>query len=299
MRKKEVPVLYFYGLHLGVLALAAALTLQLTGTSVSLGKLLFPGPDVVTIAHRGASAYAPENTLAAFRTGIRMNADYLEMDLQMTSDGEIVIMHDETVNRTTDGRGRVKNMTLAQIKALDAGSWFNEQNPMYAHPDFEGEQVPTLREVFEAFGDDVRYMLETKEPADYPGMEEKILELVEEFRLEREVAVQSFSKASLKKIHAMNDEIDLFQLIWYNRQAHITDNALKEIQSYAAGIGPNFNRMGAGYVQKVKEAGLLVFPYTVNYQVNMAKAMSLGVDGVHTNYPDRFHEVIEQYLDGE
>ncbi|MBO9600624.1 MAG: glycerophosphodiester phosphodiesterase, partial [Cohnella sp.] len=134
---------------------------------------------ILTIGHRGASGYAPENTLSSFRLAVQMNADYLEIDLQLTKDGEIVIMHDSSVNRTTNGNGEIRHMTLADIRALDAGSWFNAQHPMYARAEYAGEKVPTLRELFETFGNRTNYLLETKSPADNPGLEKKLWVLVE------------------------------------------------------------------------------------------------------------------------
>lgn len=106
---------------------------------------------MLDIAHRGASGYAPEHTLTSYKMGDRMHGDYIEIDLQMTKDGKLIAMHDETVDRTTDGTGKVKDFTLEQIKQLDAGSWFNEKYPQYANPRYEGLQVPTLEEIFKTF----------------------------------------------------------------------------------------------------------------------------------------------------
>lgn len=247
---------------------------------------------VKTIAHRGASGYAPENTLAAFQLAVLMNADYLEIDLQLTKDGEIVVMHDSTVNRTTDGRGDIGQMTLAEIQTLDAGSWFNELNPAYAREEYKGEKVPTLREVFEKFGDRTRYLLETKSPDNNPGLEEKMLALVREFGLTDQVAIHSFSRKSLKKMRRLAPNVKLFQLIWYNHPSTITREKLNEIKKYANGIGVNYNQINEDYVRKVKEAGLLLIPYTVNDQQLMVRAVQSGVDGVHTDFPDRFREVL-------
>ncbi|MFP4978536.1 glycerophosphodiester phosphodiesterase [Paenibacillus sp. CN-4] len=293
MAKKEVSALYFYTLHALIGGLILALSLQIAGGGLSLAGLFNSGPEIAAVGHRGASAYAPENTLASFRLAQRMGANYLEMDLQLTRDGEIVLMHDETVNRTTNGRGRVNRMTLEQLKKLDAGAWFNKKHPMYAREEYAGEKVPTLREVFEEFGDEVHYMLETKEPAASPGLEARLVELAKEYRLEDRVAVQSFSKDSLRTIHTLSDKIPLFLLIWHNNQANISDRELAEFARYGTGIASNFQRLNREYVEKVKSAGLLVYAYTVNYQVNMAKAVGWGVDGVHTDYPDRLTEVIE------
>ncbi|WP_042161718.1 glycerophosphodiester phosphodiesterase [Paenibacillus gorillae] len=294
MRKKQVPSLYFYGLHvLLVLALIAAV-FSFIGKPLSIQSWFSNQIQVATVAHRGASGYAPEHTLSGYRMGIRSGADYIEIDLQMTKDGELIAMHDETVNRTTNGKGKVTSMNLSDIKELDAGSWFNELHPMYAREEFANEKVPTLREIFETFGSETNYMLETKAPETNPGLEEKMIALIDEFRLADHVVVQSFSKSSLRKIHKLNADIDLFQLMWYNTPAFISSSALQDISSYASGIGLNFQQINPSYIQKVKGAGLLVYAYTVNYQINMEKAVNWGVDGVHTDYPDRFNEVLQQ-----
>jgi len=292
---------YFYATHLMLLAALAGVVLLLADR-----RLVLPGwagaepaARIVTVAHRGASGYAPECTLSAYRLGVKMNADYIELDLQLTRDGELVVLHDRTVDRTTNGTGLVSELTLAQIKALDAGSWFNEKHPMYARLEYVNEKVPTLREVFETFGKDTRYMLETKEPDDHPGLEEKMWALVEEFDLRSRIAVQSFSKDSLLRIRSWDKDVPLFQLLWYNRPARISQTRLDEIAGYADGIGANFLRIDESYARKVKSSGLLFYPYTVNYQVNMENAAKWGVDGVHTDFPDRFMEVLEEMHDAE
>ncbi len=107
---------------------------------------------IKNIAHRGASAYAPEHTIAAYKLGQQLRGDYIEIDLQMTKDGHLVAMHDETVNRTTNGTGLVKEHTLEEIKQLNAGSFFNEKHPSLAKKEFEDAKVPTLEEIIETFG---------------------------------------------------------------------------------------------------------------------------------------------------
>lgn len=252
-------------------------------------------PTLAAVGHRGASGYAPESTMAAYQLAVRMNVDYIELDLQMTRDGHIVIMHDETVDRTTDGHGAIKGMTLAKLKSLDAGSWFNSAHPEYARPEYAGERVPTLREIFQEFGEETMYLLETKSPADYPGLEEKAWSLIKEFKLQHRVAFQSFSKKSLQKLRKRSPNVLLFQLIWYNHPSTITRSKINDIKRYANGIGANFGNVNEEYARKVKEAGLLFYPYTINYESNMDVALQWGVDGIHTDYPDRFKALIEQY----
>lgn len=247
---------------------------------------------LLTIAHRGASGYAPENTLSAFRLAVQLQADYIELDLQLTKDGEIVILHDRSVNRTTNGKGEIRQLTLADVKALDAGSWFNAEYPMYARVEYAGEKVPTLREVFETFGNRTSYLLETKTSADNPGLEEKMWALVEQYGLADRVAVQSFSRKSLKKMRKLAPGIKRYQLIWYQHPSTITRGKLREIKKYANGIGVTYNKINEDYVRKAKDEGLSVIPYTINYQTHMDLVARWGVDGIYTDYPDRLRELL-------
>lgn len=295
MKRTDKPRIRQRALHSLKLMLVAA---TLAGGAGGQLPAAYSAPaiaSVATIAHRGASGYAPESTMAAYRLGVRMNVDYIELDLQLTRDGHIVIMHDETVDRTTDGRGAINEKTLSELKTLDAGSWFNDEYPAYARAEYEGERVPTLREVFEAFGNGTKYLLETKSPRDNPGLEEKTWALVEAYGLQDRVAVQSFSRKSLKKIRKLSRDVMLFQLLWYNHPSTISHDKINDIKRYANGIGVNFGKINEAYVRKVKEAGLSLYPYTVNNPRNMDKAARWGVDGIHTDFPDRFHAVAEEF----
>ncbi|WP_078414824.1 glycerophosphodiester phosphodiesterase [Priestia abyssalis] len=264
-------------------------------------ELSSPEMKIITAAHRGASGYAPEHTLLSYEMGEKMKGDYIEVDLQMTKDGELIAMHDETVDRTTNGTGLVKDMTLEQIKELDAGSWFNEKYPQYAKPEYAGLHVPTLEEVFEKFGRGAKYYIETKSPEVYPGMEEKLLELLEKYKLTGEngrsshVLIQSFSPESLKKIHEMDPNLPLVQLLWYETPGFITDTELEQIKKYAIGVGPNFAKINEAYVRNVRKHNLLIHPYTINEKEDMRKALEWGVTGLFTNFPDRFNEVVKEF----
>ncbi|WP_078551846.1 glycerophosphodiester phosphodiesterase [Bacillus alkalicellulosilyticus] len=249
--------------------------------------------EFLNIAHRGASGYAPENTIPAFELAVNMGAKFIELDLQMTKDGHIVVMHDNKVNRTTNGKGYVRNKTLSELKQLDAGSWFNQSNSSLAKVEYIGIEVPTLEEVFEALGKKTKYYIETKSPEEYPGMEEKLLSLLDKFDLTNgHVVIQSFSKKSLRNIHALEPSIPLIQLVSQPNLAIQADRELKAIRRYAVGVGPNFKRMNSYYVKKAKANGLLVHPYTVNSERDISKALKWNVDGIFSNYPDRVQEII-------
>jgi glycerophosphoryl diester phosphodiesterase len=150
------------------------------------------------IAHRGGRAYAPENTLAAFRNIIAEGVGWLEFDVQMTKDGALVVIHDETVDRTTDGTGAVRDLTLEQIRSFDAG---------------EGEKVPTFEEVVDlAKASGVKIMPETKSAHLYPGLEEKMLQALEQAAYLDQTVIQSFESDSLETLHRLNPQADLCAL---------------------------------------------------------------------------------------
>ncbi|MCM3732925.1 glycerophosphodiester phosphodiesterase [Fictibacillus nanhaiensis] len=248
--------------------------------------------DILNVAHRGASGHAPEHTLTSYKMGEKMHGDYIEVDLQMTKDGELIAMHDETLDRTTNGTGLVKDYTLKEIKDLDAGSWFNEKYPEKANPEYNGLKVPTLEEVFQTFGKNANYYIETKSPAVYPGMEEKLSELVDKYRINKDMLlVQSFSSESLLKMSKIDPSIKLVQLMWYTSPAAISDAEIQAIKQYAVGIGPNSGMIDKEYVQKTVQNGLEIHPYTVNEKEEMQKLIEWGVTGIFTNFPDLLHEV--------
>jgi glycerophosphoryl diester phosphodiesterase len=248
--------------------------------------------DIVNVSHRGASGHAPEHTFVSYELGEKMHGDYIEVDLQMTKDGHLIAMHDVTVDRTTNGTGLVKEMTLAEIRELDAGSWFNEQYPQYAKPEYTGLEIPTLEEVFQKFGKNRSYYIETKSPEVYPGMEKELLRLVNQYNINKDkLLVQSFSAASLKTMHELDSSVKLVQLLSYRSNAMISDEEIEEVKTYATALGPNHAYLNQEYVQKVTANGLELHPYTVNDKVRMQQLIEWGVTGMFTNFPNLLHEV--------
>lgn len=240
---------------------------------------------MIVIGHRGASGYAPEHTFASYQRALEIGVDYIEQDLQMTRDGVLVVMHDPTLDRTTDGRGPVIERTLAEVKRCDAGSWFGAA--------FAGQRVPTLRELFERYRDTVNYYIETKNPEDAPGMEEKLLELMDAFGLREtavskwQVLIQSFSRASLEKIRSFDDRLPLIQLIEKEHDSAAIRELLPDIAEYAAGIGPSRLSVDRELVDAVHAHRLVIHPYTVNDPADIRRMTELGVDGLFTDFPDR------------
>ncbi|WP_318245615.1 glycerophosphodiester phosphodiesterase [Halobacillus yeomjeoni] len=271
----------------------------------------------LVIGHRGVSGLAPEHTIPAYDRVKEEKGDYIEVDIQMTKDGKLVALHDTTLDRTTNGTGEVRDHTLEEIKQLDAGSWFNEAYPEKADESYEGLEVPTLEEVFQRYGKDTKYYIETKSPDVYPGMEEKLLELLEKYNLDganersSKVIIQSFSQESLLKVHEMDPDLPLVQLLWYEpgengkyeeysgvtpSPSDVTSEDLEEIDRYAVGIGMNYRYDGElfydeDFIEEARELDLLVHPYTVNSKSDMDLLLDWGVTGMFTNYAGKLHDV--------
>jgi glycerophosphoryl diester phosphodiesterase len=250
---------------------------------------------VISTAHRGASAYAPENTLAAFRLGIDQKADWIESDVQRSKDGELVLMHDATLSRTTDveelfpdrSPWRVADFTLAEIKRLDAGSWKG--------PEFAGEPVPTLAEMVELVrGSRSGILMEIKVPELYPGIEADVAEVFDSFpgyvdsavAAER-LAVQSFNWASMRTYANVQPEVPVGLL------GTPTVEQLPTL-TWADQINPNFRTYDAAYVDRVHELGMEVHTWTIDAPADMHDVLDRGVDGVITNKPDVLIDVLAE-----
>ncbi|MFU0762149.1 glycerophosphodiester phosphodiesterase [Staphylococcus pasteuri] len=253
----------------------------------------------VTIAHRGASGYAPEHTFNSYdKSHKEIGASYIEIDLQRTKDGQLIAMHDDSVDRTTNGHGKVKNLNLSQIKQLDAGSWFNKANPKLAKSEYINAKVPTLDEILTRYGNKANYYIETKSPDVYSGMESQLLQTLKQHGLlsktslkNGHVMIQSFSEESLTKIHKSNQNVPLVRLIKKHQLQHLTDKDLKHIKSYATVISPEFSDLTRFNTSHIKDLGFLIHPFTVNETADMKRLNSYGIDGVFTNYPDKYKKV--------
>jgi glycerophosphoryl diester phosphodiesterase len=259
---------------------------------------------MLVIGHRGASGHAPEHTLASYDMALALGADYLEQDLQVTRDGVLVVLHDETLERTTGGRvrGRAMDYTAAELGACDAGSWFNDAHPELARADFVGQRIPTLEQVLERYRDRASFYIETKHPETAPGMERALLELLDRFGLrhaaarEWRVVIQSFSEASLRLLHELDPSLPLVRLM----EAGATSapqpgfdatsslkSSLDAVAEYAVGIGPHWRDVDESLMAAASAACLDVHPYTVNDAAQMRRLARLGVHGMFTDVPDR------------
>ena len=233
-------------------------------------------------AHRGASGYAPENTLDAFRKAVEMGADGIELDVQMTKDSELVVIHDETIDRTSDGKGWVKDYTLEELRAFN----YNRTKPEYKHAD-----IPTMREVFELLKPTGLFInIEIKTGVVfYEKIEEKILALTKEMGMEDRVCYSSFNHYTVTRIHELKPDAEVGFLY--------ADGPI-DMPSYGVKHGVNalhpalYNLQYDGFVKECKEKGLKLNVWTVNERPYMEMCCQYGVDAIITNYPDIAKEVV-------
>lgn len=226
-------------------------------------------------AHRGASQEAPENTLPAFERAVEQGADGVEFDVQLTADGEVVVIHDETVDRTTDGSGPVVGSSLRALRQLDASG---------GRPGFVGVQIPTLSEVLDLLAPTtVTVNIELKNSVEaYPGMEEKVLEALETRAMGDRVVLSSFSQDSLRHLQRLGTTIE--RAMVYSSPLLRPWRRADELG--AGALHPSVRLVwSAGFVRGVRSAGLALRPWVVNDPDQLAKLSLWGVDAVFTDVP--------------
>ncbi|MDQ4144642.1 MAG: glycerophosphodiester phosphodiesterase [Actinomycetota bacterium] len=250
------------------------------------------------MAHRGASAYAPENTIEAYDLAIALGATTIELDVHETLDGVLVVTHDDTIDRTLRGplsaAKKVSSYTWAELSALDAGTWFNETHPERARPEYEGARVVRLIDVFERYGSEVSYFIELKHPPCSMGMEDEIVEHVRRLELSSfsrsKVFVGAFSQKCLHKINDLDPGIGLVQLFHSYATSSAIRAYLAALPGYCTGIGPCKTAVEERLVAAARRRGLGVFVWTVNDPHEMADMIELGVEGILTDFPDLLDE---------
>ena len=260
----------------------------------------------LNIAHRGASGLAPEHTFAAWDLALAAGADYIEQDVQLTRDNVLVVLHDDTLDRTARGpadncTGSVRSKTYDQLRSCDVGVWFNERYPERARAEFVGLRIPTLAQVFERYGTEVDYYIETKSPHLAGGLAEReLLRLLDVYGLrdpaatDGKVLIQSFSPASLQLIAALDPSLPLVQLLLATPPAAAREAVFDAIDDYALGVGPGAAGVDAAFVAAAHDRCLAVHPYTVDDPVRLAELIDAGVDGVFTNRPDVLDALLER-----
>lgn len=265
----------------------------LVGTGMALSLLLSPfsqsfaeqptvgeRKQVSNVAHRGATAYTPENTIAAFDLAVDMKADYIEIDVQRSKDGELVLIHDTTVDRTTDGTGKVGDLTLEQLRSLDAGSWKGEQ--------FAGEPIPTFEEILDHYHGKIGILIELKAPELYPGIEEQVAAALIERNLHKpqneKIIIQSFNFESIKKMDQLLPKVPIGVLT--SNRADTTLQALQEFSTYADWFNPSYGIVTEELVNQVHSLGMQIGSWTVRSQEAADFLFEMGVDAIISDYPD-------------
>ncbi|MCA0757911.1 glycerophosphodiester phosphodiesterase [Paenibacillus sp. N4] len=276
------------------------------------------------IAHRGASGHAPENTMAAFELAERMEADFIELDVRLSKDGELVVIHDKTVDRITGHTGDVGDYTLEELQGMDSGSYYGQA--------FAEQKLLSLEDVLTRFYGRIGLLIEVKDPQLYPGIEEKLaealrrhelLQMIEELgygaglggaagapaglfgapagvqeellarelfmpresRFRAGVIIQSFNFASMYRVHRLLPDIPVGVLVHADRHP-LSDETLAELASFADYINCSYDLLDAALVRRIHEQGGKVMAWTIRKKRDMARMKRLGTDGIITDYPD-------------
>ncbi len=226
-------------------------------------------------AHRGGRDWAPENTMVAFRKSVEAGVDGIELDVQRCATGELVVIHDADVARTTNGVGLVRDSSYAELKRLNAGEWFD--------PEFEDEYIPLLSEVLDLISGKLVLNIEIKNtPIEYPGIDDDLIDFLSDYPHRDKLIISSFDHYIIKSLHEKDESL---------MTALLADALLVDLTEYAAKLGtrawhPCFDALRQEAVEEAHAAGLAVNTWTVNTERDWRHAVRIGVDGIVTDDPD-------------
>lgn len=265
-------------------AIIGVITLMLNATSVAaeVGTDKHGNAPQV-VAHRGGKRWAPENTLSAFRKSVELGADGIELDIHKCKSGELVVIHDDTLERTTNGAGLVKDKTWSELKELDAGSWYGSQ--------FKGERLPLMSEVLKLVDGKLTINIEIKNcPMNYKGIADDLLNLLKTYPYPDKIMISSFDHKVLSEISHKTKQY---------RLALLGDSVPYKLGAYAKGVGasawnPAFDCVREDTVADAHEANLTVNTWTVNDKEGWQHARDLHVDSIITDDP----EALKKFLAG-
>lgn len=234
-------------------------------------------------AHRGASGYVPENTLEAFQKAVEMGADGVELDVQLSKDGKLVVIHDETLQRVSDGFGYVKDYTLEELKKLDVSKPISGYRTV---------RIPTLEEVLELLRPTgLTINIECKTGIFfYPGLEEKVVNLITDMHMTDRIWCSSFHHESVLKVQRLCPDI---------KTGFLVSDIIVDVAEYTKKHGVMalhpaiYHTQDINLIRNCKENGLKVHIWTVNEPEDMKRFAAEGVDAIITNYPDRAREIME------
>ena len=231
-------------------------------------------------AHRGFSHVAPENTAYAFEAAMESGADYIELDVQLTKDGQLVVFHDSTLERTTDGSGKLADHTYEELQKLSAGSWFGKSG------EFNDAKIMLLSDVFELVGRKKLLNIEIKDTKGASQAAEKTVELLEEYNLEGSCYVTSFSYTILKRVKELNPRIKTALI------ANMAASTSYSMLEYIDAVSMNYLFVNQSVVNEAHRNGKLIFVWTVDRRADIEQMVTLGVDNIITNRPDIAVEVV-------
>tara|TARA_R110002124_G_scaffold47149_2_gene140673 strand:+ start:10366 stop:11256 length:891 start_codon:yes stop_codon:yes gene_type:complete len=244
----------------------------------------------IVIAHRGASAYFPENTMAAFKAAVEMNADMIELDVLLSKDNIPIVFHDEKLNAKTNGKGFVKDFSLSELQELDAGSWFDKK--------FKGERIPTLREVLEYCKDKILVNVEIKTEAvselEQGGIEELVLNMIEELRIQDQVIISSFDYRVLERIGNNNQNVRTALL--YEKKQSKRREPIALVKKYNVdAFNFSIKQLSDKWATQLNNSGIPFFIYTVNDEKKMKQVIEAGAKGIFSDKPDVLKRVVEEF----
>ena len=250
----------------------------------------------LVFAHRGCGGLYPENTLGAFEYSAKIGVDVLELDVHSTSDGTLVVMHDRTVDRTTDGRGKVNELTLAELKKLDAGFKFSNDGGKTFPFRGKGITIPTLQEIFDALPQ-MTFNVEPKQAE--PSITQPLCEMIRARNMAEKVIVGSFRQMAIDEFRQACPEV---------ATSATPGEATEFLAKYKVGLGESYtppmqalqipqsvgsiNIVTKEFIETARKLNLQVHVWTINDPNDMRRLIDLGVDGIMTDYPDRMLEIL-------
>lgn len=232
-------------------------------------------------AHRGFSSVAPENTMYAFESAVEVGADYIELDVQLTADGQLVVFHDGTIDRTTDGEGELSKYTYEELQEFSAGSWFDKSG------EFDDAKIVLLSEVLDKVGNDIMLNIEIKNHGKVSETAEKTVEVIEEYNLEKYCYVTSFSYSALKRVKKLNPKIKTGLI------ANVASSTSFAQLKYIDAVSLNYLFINQSIVNMAHQNGKRVFVWTVDRPSDMQHMIAIGVDNIITNAPDSLIEIVD------
>lgn len=255
---------------LSMLLAGALLMIGTTGCEKKAKKVVITG-------HRGASGLAPENTLASFKKAMEIGADFSELDVTMTKDSQLIILHDDTLERTTNDSGNVWEKTLAELKTLDAGSWFNSE--------FAGEPLPTLAEVIDLVKGKMKLNIEIKVNGHEPGIVEKVVQTVRDKGFADQCIITSFDHPTVERVIEIAPEIPAGFIFSKYPEFSVFEGKWPI-------LSVKYKLVDQEFIKKAQAVNKQVYVWTVNDEELMRQMIDLGVDGIITNYPNVLKEVL-------